>query len=264
MKIFLTLISLFLALSMHGQTIQQIDQNLAQAFTKIEYWSSYDSKDDKVDQYDSLEQANTNFAKLLLQYTSTHPETLDYSFQNLVDSGLMIHTSEDGLFRIYSWDTYTGGTMHFFKNVFQYRSNKGTFSTMSDLNAVNNYEDPGCFYRRINKVVSQQKTFYITLSTSIGSSALTYHTVKIFSIEDYGLNDTAKLIKTKTGIRNELGYEMDFSTSSNKNTARGDINYSTEYDPATKTIAIPLIEEDGKLTARKIRYRFDGKYFVKM
>lgn len=154
--------------------------------------------------------------------------------------------------------------MRFYRTIFQYKNRKGTYSIPSEYNSKGDNPDPGCFYRQVNKIVSQQKTFYITQSISVLSSTYTAHFIKIFSIEDYGLNDTAKLIKTKTGIRNELGYEMDFSTSSNKNTIRGDINYSTEYDPANKIITIPLITEDGKLTARKIRYRFDGKYFVKM
>jgi hypothetical protein len=105
---------------------------------------------------------------------------------------------------------------------------------------------------------------YAELSTAVLSSAYTAHFIKIFSIENYGLNDTAKLIKTKTSIRNELGYEMDFSTTSNRSITRSDINFSAEYDPVKKIFTIPLIAENGTLTARKIRYRFDGKYFVKM
>jgi hypothetical protein len=264
MKLFLFFVFSLTISNLHSQTLQEIDKDLGQAFAKIEYWSNYDSKNDKIYQYDSLEKANTDFEKMLLKYTASNSKTLSYRFKDLSDDGLTILTSEDGLFRIYSWDTYTGGTMHFFKNVFQYRNSKGTFSAMPDLNANGNYLDPGCFYKQINNVASEGKTYYITQSTVIGSSALTYHTVKIFSIEEYGLNDTAKLIKTKTGIRNTLGYEMDFSSSSNKNIISTDINYSTEYDPTKKIITIPLIEGDGKLTARKIRYRFDGKYFVKM
>jgi hypothetical protein len=236
---------------------------LTRAFAKIEYWYAYNSENSTFERYDSLEKANADFEKMLLKYTASNSKTISYAFQKLSSSGLIIRTSEDELFRIYSWNTNTGGTMRFYRTVFQYKNKKGTYSMPSVYNSIDP-PDPGCFYRQVNKIVSQQKTFYITQSTSIGSYALYYHTVKIFLIEDYGLNDTAKLIKTKTGIRNELGYEMDFSTSSNKNTTRGDINYSTEYDPATKIITIPLIDEDGKLTTRKIRYRFDGKYFVKM
>jgi hypothetical protein len=264
MKLTLTILFIICFLSSNGQSLQQIDKDLSQAFAKIEYWSNPNSREDKIEEDDSLEKANIDFEKMLLKYTASNPKTLSYQFKNLSESGLTILASEDGLFRIYSWDTYTGGTMHFFKNVFHYRSSKGTFSTLPDSNTRGGYQDPGCFYKQINNIVSENKTYYITQSTVIGSSALTYHTVKIFSIEDYGLNDTAKLIKTRTGIRNELGYEMDFSTTSNRNIIRTDINYSTEYDPAKKIITIPLIEEDGKLTARKIRYRFDGKYFVRM
>jgi hypothetical protein len=262
MKLFFFFVFSLTISSLHGQTLQEIDKDLTSAFAKIDYWYAYNSEHNTFDRYDSLEKANTDFEKMLLKYTASNPKTISSAFQKLSSIGLIIRTSEDGLFRIYSWNTNTGGTMRFYRTVFQYKNKKGTYSMPSIYNSID-LQDPGCFYRQINKVISGKKTFYITQSTSVGSSALTYHTVKIFSIE-YGLNDTAKLIKTKTGIRNELGYEMDFSSSANKNTTRTDINYSTEYDPAKKIITIPLIEEDGKLTTRKIRYRFNGKYFVKM
>jgi hypothetical protein len=248
----------------YGQPILEIEQNLGKAFDKINYWHDYDYSDTTVSTYDSLTLANTTFQRLLLKVTNNNPEALAYSFKSLVDSGVIISTSEDGLFRIYSWDTRTGGTMRFHKSVFQYKNNNGTFSRASDTNTIVDYENLEGYYRAVNGIEVDGKTYYITQNITIGSSAVFYYNIKIFTVENYGLNDTAKLIKTKSGIRNELGYDIDFSASVNRNNPLDFSVIRTEYDTDTKTISIPLIEESGKITPRKIRYRFDGKYFVKM
>lgn len=200
MKIFFILILLSIAISLRGQNIQQIDKHLTSAFDKIEYWNEYDETNGNISKYDSLKVALKIFEQQLLHITQTVPQTLDAPFKGLTKKGVTIATSEDGLFRIYSWYLYNGGTMHFYKNIFQYKNQNGIHAFISDTTRANDVMDPGCFYRQVNKIISQQKTFYITQSISVLSSAYTAHFIKIFSIEDYGLNDTAQLIKTKTGI----------------------------------------------------------------
>lgn len=264
MKYILTIISLFLSVSLYSQSMKEVEQSLTTAYDKINYWHDYDYLNTTVSTYDSLASANTTFQRLLLKVTNRNPKALAYSFKNLADSGVIISTSEDGLFRIYSWDTRTGGTMRFHKSVFQYKNDVGTFSIASETNPIADVETLEGYYRAVNGIEVEGKTYYITQNITIGSSAAFYYNIKIFTIENYGLNDTAKLIKTKSGIRNELGYDVDFSASVNRDNPLDFSVIRTEYDTATKTISIPLIEESGKITTRKIRYRFNGKYFVKM
>ena len=121
MKSILTISFLLCSIASFSQDIKTISQNLNKAFSKISYWKSYHTDDNKINIEDSLSTANDNFEKLLLKYTSTNAQTLYFKFKSLVDSGLIIAASEDSLFRIYSWDTETGGTMHFFRNVYQYK-----------------------------------------------------------------------------------------------------------------------------------------------
>lgn len=262
MKALLTAFSLFLLVNGFSQDIKHIEQKLAAAFDKITYWQFYVPHGDLA-RCDSLEKANRNFRKLLLKYTAANPQTLTYNFTNLVDSGLDITTSEDGLFRIYSWDTWTGGTMHIFENVFQYKANGKVFSRASCNNSDNEFSEPGCFYTQINDIVTDSQTYYVTQSHSRWSTGLTYHNIQVFSIDSLHLNDKAKLIKTKTGIRSQLGYEVDLTASSNR--GRRDIpEFYIEYDKSNKIIAIPLILGDSRVTSRKIRYQFTGQYFEKM
>ncbi len=123
--------------------------------------------------------------------------------------------------------------------------------------------DPKSYFYQINDVISQNKKYYLAQGTSILSSGLSSHYVQVFSIENDGtLNDNAQLIKTQTGIKNQLRYEVDLTASSNRNNEIR--NYKIEYDKKNKIISIPLILDDSKVTSKKIRYQFKGKYFEKL
>ena len=253
---FLTFLLFIFCTFSNAQTPSQIENKLYQSFNRINYWS--DDGRSQNNSGDSLYVANKNFENLLLKYTSINAQTLAYRFSKLTNEGLKIATSEDGKFRIYSWDTATGGTMRFFRNVYQYKNVNKVFSNVIDFGE----DDAGAFYYQINDVISQNKKYYLAQKISILSSALSYHAVQIFSIEGNILNQNAKLIKTKSGIQNQLGYEVDFSASVNRNNTRE--NYGIEYDVKKKIISIPLIQADSKLTDKKIRYQFKGKYFEKL
>src|ERR1035437_1332044 len=262
-KQLLTTSLLLFSILSFGQGLKLVNQKLTQAFGKINYWTFYKVDNNKIDSYDSLEKANDTFEKLLLRYTSTNPQTLTSNFKNLVDSGLIVVTSEDNLFRIYTWDTQTGGTMHEFRNVYQYKNAGKVFSkVIKSKNTNEDGGDPGCSYYKLNDIISNNKKYYIAQSTFILSSGLFYQNLKIFSIDNFKLNDTAKLIKTKPGLKNELGYEVDLTTAANRDREVPD--YSISYDKSKKIITIPLILEDGKVTEKKIMYKFNGQYFEKL
>lgn len=240
-----------------GQNISTIEKQLNEAFQKIDYWSSEGRDHEK--SYDSLASANTKFENLLVRYTSSHPQTLHHDFKSLEKIGLSVATSEDGKFRIYSWDTWTGGTMHFFKNVYQYEADKKVYSKAVESQGEG---DPGCYYYQINDIVSENKKYYLTQSKAILSTGMSYHAIKVFSIDNGQLNDKAQLIKTQSGIKNQLSYEVDLTASANRNYEGRD--YEIEYDSKNKIFSIPLIQADSKVTAKKIRYQFKGKYFEKL
>lgn len=252
----LGILFLFTAHFLFGQNISTIEKQLHNALQKIDYWSS-EGRDQK-NSLDSLAAANIKFEKLLVRYTSSHPETLSHDFKTLEKKGLFIATSDDGKFRIYSWDTWTGGSMHFFKIFYQYKVDQKVYSKAVETQGEG---DPGCYYNQINDVISGNKTYYLTQSKAILSSGMSYHAIKVFSIDNGQLNDKAQLIKTQSGIKNQLGYEVDLTASANRNYEGRD--YEIEYDPKNKIISIPLIQSDSKITAKKIRYQFTGKYFEK-
>ncbi|MFD2872374.1 hypothetical protein ACFS5N_07850 [Mucilaginibacter ximonensis] len=233
-------ICLSFSITAFAQTPKAIEADLLRLLKKI------DSNSPEIDK------ANDDFAKKLKYYTEKYPATLDQSFESLKKAHLDISTSTDGLFRIYSWDTWTGGTMHYFESLFQYKSGNGTISTI-DMPKTEGDSRPN-YYKMYTFTANTQK-YYLAIWLNIGSTKLGMNGVKVFSIINGKLRDDIKLIKTVTGMHNQLYYEYD-----NGWYEKFDIN----FDAATKTIQLPLITGDSKPTSKFITYKFTGKYFEKV
>ena len=254
-------IILAIVLSLHvwvaaGQTQSSIEQDLLKQFKLIGSWRDYKEDGTSVSRYDSLDKANKSFQKSLLRYTAQYPSTLQADFKTLVKEGLTIATSPDGLFRIYSWDTWNGGTMHFFENVYQYQSGSKVFSKL--ITESTDPGEPNYFYSDIYSLVNGKSTWYLTVRHGIYSSKDCYQGVKVFSLTGTSLDNNAKLIKTRTGIRNTLGFEFDFFSVVDR--PERPVKLIT-YDTAAKKITIPVVTVEGKVTDKFIEYQFAGQYF---
>jgi len=202
---------------------------------------------------DSLERANDVFGKKLKYYTSAYPSTMYSYFNNL--QGMIINTSEDELFRIYSWDTNMGGTMHDFENVFQYKYKEQTYSI---LDTAKDESDYVYLYSNLYTLKAGNKSYYLAVFDGIFSSHDMGEGIRVFSIENGKLVDT-KLIKTQSGLHNKLYYDYDlFSIPGNLKDA--DIRYNLTL----KIISLPVIVDKGKVTNRRITYKFTGQYFERV
>ncbi|MFP3581688.1 hypothetical protein SB659_19200, partial [Arthrobacter sp. SIMBA_036] len=73
MKKIFGILFLITAHCLFGQNISTIEKQLDDAFQKINYW--YSDGQSKESSSDSLYTANIKFEKLLLQYTSSNPQT---------------------------------------------------------------------------------------------------------------------------------------------------------------------------------------------
>jgi hypothetical protein len=258
MRKFTLLFFVFFKGTIFSQDLNLIQNKLNTLIEKRIFWSD----DQRATAYDSLEKYNTEFEKFILNFTSKNPKTLTHNF-NKIKVGLNVITSEDGLFRIYTWNIFGGGTMQFYRNVFQYNIDGKVYSRLNKKGE----NDNGCSFYEINDVEINNKHYYVTNSVSVGSRVAYYYEAKIFSIDNGELNENAKLIKTKSGIRNTLGYEVDLSSSSNRDRKDGveSRDYiDLIYDKKNKTIVIPLINENGKITKNKIKYKFTGNFFEKI
>ncbi len=261
----ITFILLVLAFSAFGQTNAEIEQELVGHIKNIQKWSNYGSEFNE----ELLAKENELFKKKLLDYTK-NASTLNYQFSELKKYLSGLTKSEDRKLRIYSWDTEVGGTLHFFDNVFQFQGNDGKVYSKSniweeaDAGSTGDNRDAGAFVTDIFDIDTKNGKVYLANFTSVLSTALGYESINLFGIEGNSLNDKIKLIKTKSGLTNSLGFEYNFGSVMD---TKEPINLIF-YDKETKTIKIPVVIKDkefrdGRVTDKFINYKFDGTYFLK-
>ncbi|HVW97655.1 MAG TPA: hypothetical protein VHA56_16900 [Mucilaginibacter sp.] len=218
-----------------------IESELLKSFKKIDY-----NNDDNF-------AANELFGKKLRAIASQYPATIAQKFPLLEKAGLDIATSDDGLFRIYSWDTWTGGTMHFFENVLQYKTGA---KTVALLDTPKDESDNRPNYKKIYTLKTPGQTYYLCTYQTIASSKDVGQGLQVFAIENGKLNNDVKLIKSQGKLQSQLYYDFDFFS-----VADWKVRPSINYDAATQTIHLPQVAANGSVTHKEIRYKFNGSFF---
>jgi hypothetical protein len=165
---------------------------------------------------------------------------------------LTILTSSDKLFRIYSWDTWTGGTMHFFENVMQYNSGG---KTKASIDTPQTEGDVRPAFSKIFTFTTGEKTYYLSNYYIIESSRCSEHGMIVFTIENAKIVE-AKIIKTHSGIFSKLSYEYDVGMNDDYDN-RSEIHFNN----INNTIYLPLVNSKGRMTDKFILYKFTGQYF---
>ncbi|OON66434.1 hypothetical protein [Hymenobacter sp. CRA2] len=244
----------------HAKDLKSIEQDLLRDLKRIHYWADYDGDAPNLNPEDSLVQANERFGRKLLYYTATEPATLHAEFRQLQAERLTIATAPNGQLRIYSWDTETGGTMHFFDNVFQYQTGSRVASQRLPA-PTDGQADAQASYSEIFTVQKGPQTYYLGYSNAIYSSSDCYQQVKVFTIDAGQLNPDACLIRTPSGLKNTLGFSFDFFSVVDR--PERPVRLIT-YDPATQILQIPVVWDKGKVTSKRISYRFNGQEFGKV
>lgn len=255
----LSLIALFCfiaTIKLVAQTPQAVEADLLKSFKKIAYWD--DQQDKGVDgASESLGNANDEFGNKLKKYAETYPASINMPFNSLKKAQLDIFTSTDGLFRIYSWDTWTGGTMHVFANVLQSKAGDKTKSLL-----VNNPEEGGApFYSNLYTFKTGGNTYYLGIYGVIESSRYAGTGIRLFAIQNGVLNNDVKIIKTQSGLHSTIFYEYDFGSVVEIPFEK---RPTITFDQATQTIRIPLVNAKAQVTSKFINYKFNGQYFEKI
>lgn len=240
---------LFIAFCLFGgtltaQTPQQIEADLLKSFKRIDPANEDNSN------------ANDLFAKKLYSYASHNATTISYPFTSLKREHMDISTSDDGLFRIYSWDTWSGGTMHWFESVFQYKAGS---KALAVLDTPRQEGDSRPNYNKLYTFKFNNRSYYIGIYLTIASTKDAGGGVQIFDIENGKLNDNVKLIKTGSGLHSTIDYNFDlFSEVDWK------VRPTPFFNGLTNTLHIPLIAANGKMTHNYIIYKFTGQYFERV
>lgn len=256
-KILFIAFLLAFAFSAAAQTNAEIEAELVAAIKGVTDNSAYRPEHD----IDKLNEANRVFEEKLLKYTK-NTSALAHKFTAL-DEHLYIETSDDGRFRVFSWDKQGGGTMHFFGTVYQYQGADGrVYSKAVKLGE----SEPGSFVHDVFTLDTKGGKIYMVATTGVFSTIDNSQAVKLFKITGKTLSDNVKLIKTKSGLTNMLGFEYNlFSVVDREERPIRLIS----FDKKTKTLKIPVVVEDqefpnGKVTDKFISYKFNGTNFVKV
>lgn len=190
--------------------------------------------------------------------------TLRYDFKALAGK-MYVATSKDGRFRIYSWDTNTGGSMKFFDGVFQFQSRRGRVYSQSFSGAGTG--DPRGFYSQVFQFDTGKQRVYMAISNSIFSTSQMRQDLNVFAIEGERLNTNVRLIRTTTALRDSVGFEFDFFSVVNRPERPVKLFF---WEEGKKQFRFPVVLADrkfpngGRVTSRFITYRFNGREFVRL
>ena len=207
------------------------------------------------DNYDSISFYSNKFDKEFSSLIENTPETIDYSFNELIKCNPhFITTSNDGNFRIYSWDTFTGGTMHFFKNIYQWKLNGKVFTQVSH----NDEDDSRSFCSDIYTININNKPHYLAITNAIFSTKDMMQSATAYTITDNKLDNAVQLFKTKTQSLNHIDVSFDFFSVVDR--PERPVKLIT-YDDEQKIVRIPVVTKKGKVTKKNILYQLKNQKF---
>ena len=204
-----------------------------------------------------ISKINNDITSKLLFYLQKYPSSLTYNFNKLIKEKVKIATSGDGRLRIYSWDTWTGGTMRAMNSIIQYKVNKDVSAKVLFDAIADNSDDSGSFYENIFLVKAKKETYYLAVGESIYSSIDVGESLKLFSINQNGLNDKIRIIKDETGLHDKI--ELFYNYSSYLKNGSPKIH----FDSLSNVLLIPIVKDKGIIIPRYNKYYFDGKLFFK-
>ncbi|MEO8514630.1 MAG: hypothetical protein ABI543_13805 [Ignavibacteria bacterium] len=253
MKYIVIIISFLATSFLFGQTSSEIQKSLAEHLNKMTYYKFQAPNDDSVNTY------NTLFKKLFLKYLGDDPSSMRDNMDIIVKAGLIIASSEDKQFRIYSWDTQSGGTMHFYDNVYQYAAGDKVFvkESMNDTEG-----DPKSWYSEIYTMKDKEKKYYLGVYNAEYSTRDIAQGIKFFAIENNSLNTDVKLAKTTDGNVNELGISFNFFSLQNHDERPLKL---VLFDKSKNTISVPVVQnENDSITNKLTLYQYQNGLFEKV
>jgi hypothetical protein len=245
-------------LAASAQTAAKIENELLAHLNDVEKYSNYRGSPDA----DRLEKANAQLKAAIIKF-GTLPVSLTYAFLRLKDK-MYIATSRDGKFRVYSWDRDTGGSMHDFDNVFQFRGRSGRVRTWTAPRK--DETGAGEFYSQVFQVDTPMGRVYLANGNGIYSTSLAGQSLGAYSIEGESLVPDVKIIRTRSGMTGSIHFSYDFFSVVDHPERPVKLFF---YNDAKKSFRFPVVIEDrktpqGRVTDKYITYRFDGKLFVKV
>ena len=245
------ILAAFTATSAYARTCTQTDAALVQTYTEMVKNGNYSDEDSANE--NKREAAEKRFKKNLSSYLQ-QKSSWSCTLGQTAAAGVAVHTSSDKRLRGFSWDSQSGGTLHEYQTILQYRdgSGKTRIQDGGDGFLIGIYTD----------TLGKHGTAYILIEASRASTTLYGQSLSLLHIGNGGLHPL-NIIRANGRTTNTLGYEYSVSDSDNQDFA---------YNAQTRTISFPLVPKEAgspeaaygaaAVSGSRIRYRFDGSYFV--
>ncbi|MDX2108488.1 MAG: hypothetical protein SFY67_18990 [Candidatus Melainabacteria bacterium] len=210
----------------------------------------------QADDYDKLQDANVQLLNYIKK-NSINPQMMKAPLKEACVNGLTAFVSDDKKVRCYSWDTLTGGTMHFFYSLISYDAGNSSFKLkVLNPNDKETEEDPGSCFEGLDTIKTKDgKTVYLIRDLFIGSGMIHGRTITAYVVAN------GKLVEYPF-------FQTSKKTLKSINFGFGEYSDATEFvlSPDKKTLRVPLIkptpDETGAATGKYLTYAFDGSRFV--
>jgi len=220
------------------------DSYITQKYQKL--INSNESED-----YDVL---NNQILNQLNDFLNQNPSSIQFKFDSL-SNYINILTSPDSLFKVYSWYTYNGGTMHFYRSIFQFKNQDKVYLKV-EADSADIDPDNYCKYFELKQLKILNKKVYIVKSVTNYSSNDYSYKIVAFEI-DKNLLKPYNLFQTKNKLISEIKVNFEVSKIGEEINDKLEIKINN----STSHIFIPLINDDGSFKMKFLDYKFNGNYF---
>lgn len=206
---------------------------------------------------------NNQIISVILKRFSQEKDSLACHYKRAKKEGLYFLSSDDNHFRVYAWDTATGGTMHNFDGFIQYVDANNAIH-VSHLKDTDDEEPLHAFPTSLFSAQFNGKPHYMLVTTGVFSTMQYAQSLTLYRIDSKKLMKPA-LIKTRQGLTSQLGFGFNLFSLIDSQRNRE----LFEYDRKRKRLRFPVVINNtkypyGEVTKRWIQYQFDGRYFKRI
>lgn len=210
----------------------------------------------EMEQRDSTAFYSSKFNDSFYKLVDNSPATLLYPFKQLRDSSeVYVETGAGNTFRIYSWNTHTGGSMSYFDGIYQWEGR----DSIHARRVMNKETDPGFFCSKIYTVTAGGKEYHLAILNGVYSSKDVSQSVAAFTIDGDQLVDTVKIFAAGSRRLNRIDVNFDFFSVVDRPERPLEL---ITYDEKNKLLYIPVVNEKGAVTAKNLVYELKEDGFV--
>ena len=194
--------------------------------------------------------------KYLEEVTCSNPTLMTAPLTKCKENGLSALTSGDGQTRFFSWDTSTGGTMHFYDALVQYKANGQSFCAVLTPSA-NKGEQPECGqdFSDVRSVKTKDgKSIYLATYSQYYSHPESCRSIAAFTIVGNKFVPI-KVFKTKSQLLDTIDCPL-------HDTVEYQENSFVKISKDGQTVFVPIITKNNVVSGKYLNYKFDGNKFV--